>query len=60
MSVLALLLALLALIAAPLSILVGAVLLVLAAGAGVVDVRRRPGRRVLAVASVIALLAFET
>ena len=34
-------------------------LLVLAAGAGVVDVRRRPGRRVLAVASVIALLAFE-
>lgn len=43
----------------------GAVLLVLAAGAGVVDVRRRPGRRVLAVSSVIALLAggllaFET
>ena len=38
----------------------GAVLLVLAAGAGVVDVRRQPGRRVLAVASVIALLAFET
>ncbi|MDO5512951.1 hypothetical protein [Corynebacterium sp.] len=65
MAALALLFAILALIAAPMSIVAGVVLLALTLGAGVARTRRRPGRRILAVASVIALaagglLVFET